>query len=88
MDPQARAAFCSEVMERLSELIEGEAPNDFCARVDDLLGECQALEVYQQTLLRTVELAAEAGEVGPPTPDLDEDTFARCVAKVRKRLGD
>ncbi len=35
---EERIALCQEIMENLSERVEGNAPPDFCERVEELLG--------------------------------------------------
>ncbi len=37
---EERIALCQEIMEKLSELVEENAPPDFCERVEVLLGSC------------------------------------------------
>lgn len=86
LDPDVRAEFCAEVLERLSELIEDEAPEDFCERVAALMGDCTTLAVFRRTLAATIELAGEAGRLDPQAPPFDEQTFTDCVEKVRRRL--
>ena len=83
---EERVAFCREVMDNLSELVEGEAPADFCERVDEILGDCQAFDAYRNTLEVTIELAGECGETEAEFSKVDEDAFLRCVEKVRGKL--
>ena len=81
-----RVAFCREVMDNLSDLVEGEAPADFCERVDEILGDCQAFDAYRNTLEATIELAGECGETEAEFSKVDEDAFLRCVERVRGKL--
>jgi len=81
-----RVAFCREVMENLSDLVEGEAPADFCERVDEILGDCQAFNAYRNTLEATIDLAGECGDTEAEFSKVDEDAFLRCVEKVRGKL--
>jgi len=37
---EERIALCQEIMENLSERVEGNAPPDFCERVEEVLGSC------------------------------------------------
>ena len=83
---EERVAFCREVMDNLSDLVEGEAPADFCERVDEILGDCQAFDAYRNTLEVTIELAGECGETEAEFSKVDEDAFLRCVEKVRGKL--
>jgi len=83
---EERVAFCREVMENLSDLVEGEAPADFCDRVDEILGDCQPFNAYRNTLEATIELAGECGEADAEFSQVDEDAFLRCVEKVREKL--
>ena len=83
---EERVAFCREVMDTLSDLVDGEAPADFCERVDEILGDCQTFEAVRGTLISTIELAAEAGRTGLSEPQIDDEAFADCVEKVRARL--
>lgn len=87
MSPEARAAFCREVMESLSDLVEGEAPAEFCARVADLMRDCPPLIAYQSTLETTIALARECGDAPPPgDPRLHDEALEACLQKVRARL--
>jgi hypothetical protein len=83
---EERVAFCREVMENLSDLVEGEAPADFCERVDEILGDCQPFNAYRNTLEATIELAGECGDADSEFSEVDEDAFLRCVEKVRAKL--
>jgi hypothetical protein len=85
---EERLALCREVLENLSGLIEGTAPPDFCERVEEVLGDCQAFHAYRDTLAATIELARECGQHPPAGETLDEQAFGRCVEAVRQRLSD
>jgi hypothetical protein len=84
MDPEERRAFCREVMERLSELVEGEAPADFCARVEAILGDCRPFHALRQTLETTIRLTREIGAAEPGTGG--DEAFRRAVERVRRTL--
>lgn len=88
LDEETRRSFCREVLERMSELAEEEAPGDFCDRVIELLGDCPCYENYKATLEATILLARECGELSRAQPAVDEEIFGACVARVRERLGD
>ena len=81
MDPENRQQFCRQVLEGLSELVEGDAPEDFCSRVDELLGDCASYLAMRNTLEATIEMTHGLG-----TEVLDDDVFARCVERVRSGL--
>lgn len=72
-------------MEPLPELVEGEAPEDFCARVDEVLGRCRPFRAYRNTLEATIRAARRLGEEGG-NEAVDEDAFARCVERVRRAV--
>ena len=86
LDAETRRAFCREVLERMSEIIEGEADEDFCERVIELLGDCPCYENYQATLHATIRLAQDASAQDAVTPNFDEERFDTCVARVREQL--
>lgn len=88
MDPEARAEFCREVMERLSDLVEDDAPEDLCARVAELMVDCQPFQAYRNTLERTIDLAAEVGRSDASQRMVDAEAFDRCIDRVRQRLDD
>jgi hypothetical protein len=79
-----REELCREVLEHLSEYVEGEAREDFCRKVDELLDGCQPFEAYCNTLRATIELAGRCAEA----PDVCEDAYERSVAAVRRRLAE
>jgi hypothetical protein len=86
MSRDERIAFCREVMDNLSDLVEGEAPADFCERVDEILGDCQPFNAYRNTLEATIDLAGECGDTEAEFSQVDEDAFLRCVERVRGKL--
>jgi hypothetical protein len=88
MDPESRASFCSEIMARLSELVEDEAPEEFCSRIAAMLGDCQPLRAFQRTLASTIKLANEVGQKDPDEALGAGVRFGDCVDKVRARLRD
>jgi hypothetical protein len=79
-----RTQLCREVVEKLSDYLEGTAPEDFCRRVDEMLAGCQPFDAYRNTLAATITLAGECRE---PDASLDE-AYARSVAAVRQRLAE
>jgi hypothetical protein len=88
MSREERTAFCREVLEGLSDLVEGEAPADLCARVDEILGDCQAYAAYRETLRSTIELARGCRDRDPAVGGLDDESYRRCVERVRERLAE
>jgi len=81
-----RVRLCREVMERLSDLVEGAAPQELCERVDELLGDRQPYLAYCATLRATIQLTRECRERFPPEGFPDEEDLRRCVESVRRRL--
>lgn len=87
MDPESRRRFCREVLESLSDLVEGEAPEDFCRRVDELLGDCEPFQAFRRTFEATIGLTRELGRQAElPEGFDDEALYRRCVERVRERL--
>lgn len=78
-----RVALCREVLEKLSDLLEGEAPEDFCERVDELLGDCQPFQAYRDTLAATIELLRDCRDSGRYH---DDEMLQRCAARARRQL--
>lgn len=85
LDPGDKRRFCRQVLESLSDLIEGEAPEDFCRQVDRVLGECEPYLAYRATLEETVRMARQLGRPVAAS-ETDEELYLRCVEKVRQRL--
>ena len=86
MSREERIALCREVMENLSDLVEGSAPPDFCARVDDMLGTCKPYMAYRDTLEATLSLLRECGASPGKMPPEAEECYARGVASAREAL--
>jgi len=84
MSRTERTQLCREVVEQLSDYLEGTAPEDFCRRVEGMLKGCQPFDAYRNTLAATIALASECRE---PAADLDEP-FARSIEIVRRRLAE
>jgi hypothetical protein len=82
---EERVALCQEVMEGLSDLVEGTAPPDLCERVEKLLGDCQPYQAYKNTLEATMILLGECS-TGESASALSEDAFRRCVAQAKATL--
>lgn len=83
---EERMVLCREVVEGLSDYVEGTAPEEFCRRIDRILGGCQPFEAYRNTLAATIRLAGECRDTAPAGRDLDNAAFERCVEVVRERL--
>ena len=79
---EERNRVCREVLEQISDYIEGTAEEDFCRQVEEKLGECQPFDAYCRTLEATIALA---GECRQPPDDWDQ-VFERSIAAVRRRL--
>ena len=88
LNREERVALCREVVENLSDLVEGTAPEAFCERVESLLGDCQPYQAYRETLRPTINLLQECGRLGSPLSRPREDKFAACVEKARRALED
>lgn len=84
LNHEERVALCREVMENLSDLVEGEAPEDFCERVDELLGDCQPFHAYRNTLAATIDLLQDCRDSGR---HYDDEMLQRCAARARRDLG-
>jgi hypothetical protein len=84
-DRARRQEFCRRVLESLSDILEGEAPEDFCREVDEVLGECQPYQAFRSTLEETIRLTRGLAD-GENAHGIDEDAFQKCVEKVRGRL--
>ena len=79
---EERIALCREVMENLSDLVEGSAPPEFCERVEDLLGDCQPYKAYRDTLEATVSLLRECGDTPQQMPAVAAEQFASGVVRA------
>jgi hypothetical protein len=79
---EERIALCREVMENLSELVEGSAPPDFCERVEDLMGDCQPYQAYRDTLKATLHLLRECGDSPACLSAAAAEKIASGVAKA------
>ena len=85
MSRERRQEFCRQVLESLSDLIEGEAPEELCREVDRVLGDCRPFLAFRSTLERTIRLTGELREPEAAT-GLDEEAFRGCVERVREKL--
>ncbi len=79
---EERIALCREVMDNLSELVEGSASPDFCERVENLLGDCQPYQAYRDTLKATLHLLGECKETPPALSAAAAEKFASGVARA------
>lgn len=86
MDPESRRRFCHEVLEGLSDLVEGEAPEDFCRRVDEILGDCRPFQAFRNTFEATVDLTRQLGNGSALPQGFDEDAYRRCIERARRTL--
>ena len=84
MSREDRIALCKEVMENLSELVEGTAPADFCEKVETALGSCRPYLVYKHTLAATMDLLKECGGTAGKLTSSGEEAYARGVARARE----
>jgi len=81
---EERTRLCRDVVEQLSDYIDGTARAEFCRRVEEMLAGCQPFEAYRNTLAATIELARECGE---PPAEIDE-AYERSIEIVRRRLAE
>jgi len=81
-----RRRFCRQVVESLSDLVEGTAPQALQVRVEELLGGARGFHVLCDTLREVVRLAGECGQDAAAV--IDERAYRACVARVRDRLGE
>lgn len=79
-----RRAFCRRVLEGLSDLVEGEAHDEFERSARRIMGDRAGFRALCETLAETIDLARECGPEGA----IDDDSFRRCVERVRQRLRD
>jgi len=84
MPREERSKLCRDVMEQLSDYIDGDARAEFCRQVEEMLHGCQPFDAYCNTLRATIALAHECDE---PPADLD-DVYERSVEVVRRRLAE
>ena len=85
MDVESRRRFCREVLENLSDLVEGEAPEDFCRRVDEVLSDCRPFQAFRNTFEATLELTRQLGR-DEALPSMDSEAWRHCVERVRQKL--
>ena len=85
LSPEERHAFCRRVLENLSDIVDGEAPEALCREVDDLLGACRPYIAFRATLEETVRATRDLAAVQPS--GIDEERFRRCIDAVREALG-
>jgi len=86
MQRAERVEFCREVVERFSELVEGEAPEALEARVREVFGDCACYAAYKATLGATIELSRECAQDEPEAVWMDDEAFTACVQRVRDKL--
>ena len=81
---EERNRVCRDVLEQLSDYVEGTAEEDFCRQVEEMLGKCQPFDAYCTTLAATIKLASECGELPGPA----DEAYDRCVEIVRRQLAE
>jgi hypothetical protein len=84
MGPEERHAFCREVLENLSGLVEGDAPEELCRQVEETLGDCGPYLAFRQSFELTIESVRDLGD--RPVSAFDETVYARCVERARRAL--
>ena len=84
LNREERSRLCREVVEQLSDYIDGTAKADFCRQVEEMLVGCQPFDAYRNTLVATIKLARECGEPAAPL----DDAYERSIEIVRRRLAE
>ena len=79
-----RHEFCRRVLENLSDIVDGEAPDALCREVDDLLGDCRPYIAFRATLEETIRATRELATVEPT--GIEEARFQHCIDEVRQAL--
>lgn len=70
---------CRQLVDRLSEYIDGELPVDLCARIEEHCKDCRPCEAFIESLRRTVRLI-ESDEA----PRLPDEARAELLAAWRR----
>lgn len=73
---------CREMFARLSEYIDGELPDDLCARIERHMGDCTPCERFLESLRRTVRLVES-----DPAETLPDDV-RRELARLASQAAD
>ena len=84
-DPDDQA--CREAFERLSEVLDGEAPERICEKVEEMMSKCASFRALCNTLEATRDIARECRESGPAFASADEQRLEHCIEEVRRKLG-
>jgi RNA polymerase sigma-70 factor (ECF subfamily) len=71
---------CRELVERLSEYLDGELDPGMCAEVEEHLGGCPPCEAFLESLRRTVALLRRM-----PDPPMPEEVRRHLVSIVAAR---
>ena len=74
---------CRDLLERLSEYIDGEAPPSVCDEIEKHLASCEPCVRFIRSLRSTV---AHVGRV--PRPEMSEEMKRACIDAYEKRRGD
>lgn len=75
-DPSHPEGSCRDMFDRLSDFIDGELPEDLCARIERHMGDCEPCERFLESLRRTVRLVESSPKTGLPD-DVRRDLLRR-----------
>jgi anti-sigma factor (TIGR02949 family) len=70
---------CREMLERLSEYLDGELPDDLCERIEGHMKDCTPCSGFLESLRRTIGLIRESGP-----GDLPEDLRRELLAAAAR----
>jgi len=84
MSAEERHRFCREVLENLSGLVEGEAPEELCRRVDEALGECEPYLAFRRSFEETIRWTHDLASSAPA--GFEVEVYGRCVERARRAL--
>ena len=73
---------CRELLERLSEYLDGELDEAACAEIESHMADCEPCVAFLRSLRHTV---AQIGSL--PQPRLPEDVKRACAEAYEKFLG-
>ena len=84
LSAEERHDFCRQVLESLSDIVAGDAPEAFCRDVDRLLGDCRPYLAFRATLEETIRATRELAALEPS--GIEEKRFQHCIDEVRRAL--
>ncbi len=69
---------CSQILESISEYVDGTLDETLCAELERHLCECEDCQVVFNTMMKTIDLYRKAS----PSVDVPEDVRARLYARL------